>query len=97
MSYLYFVIQTKSRTEDLYHAFVIRKGEFENLAHMTEDYSTKYEQVVTINCWPKSKCELQRISWNDNFKAQGKLMPWDYSLKKKEEESRSLAEGGDDK
>lgn len=97
MSYLYFAIRLKSRTEDLYRAIVVRKGEADNLAHMTEDYSTKYEQVVTINCWPRKKCLFHAPFWNDTFKAQGKLMPWDYSLKKKEEESRLLAEGGDDK
>ena len=83
MSYLYFALQLKSRTEELYRAIVVRKGGADNLAHMTEDYGTEFERVVTVNCWPKSKCDSQVRSWNDDFKARGELMPWDYSPEKR--------------
>ena len=74
MKNIYIVIQTKSRTEWKYRAFVIKRDRWDNICNIYADWSTSKEEVITANVLPKNEAYKIAEQWNNDFKASGRYM-----------------------
>lgn len=79
MKNIYIVIQTKSRTECKYRAFVIKRDRWDNICDLYADYSTSKEEVITANILPKAMAYQTAERWNEDYRIQGRLMNWEPS------------------
>lgn len=73
MRKLWFVIQM-TNIKGQFRAIVVSRSEWDNIANLYEDYSTKTEWVATANCLPRNKCYQLMEEWNEGYRKEGKLL-----------------------
>lgn len=70
---LWFVVTVIS-TDGKYRAICFHREENENLIDVAKSYYAADKHIpITLNCWPKSKCEKIADEWNEQFRREGRF------------------------